>query len=134
MAKIKCDNCCNVFEFAPEDIKQSIVKLDGGYSDVCFLVCPVCSSHFILAVHDSKWHEMKEDLDRAKQRYRSYFGSGLNVRLDNALEAIKKKKEKLSIYTDKIVAEAKSKTELSVVNGCIILINKKDESSDLAGD
>ena len=125
MVNVRCDNCGKVFQLSPEHILRSIVKLDDGYSEVCYFVCSKCATFTVVSVNNEKWNELKSEFDKYKARFgrlcKAKAGSGAMTTYDTLL----KKKEKLSSYTSKLFAECQEKLQLKRVYGKYILVNRQ---------
>ena len=125
MINVQCDKCHKVFQLNPEDIRSSVVMLDSGYTDVHFFVCPNCETPTISGVVDDKTTTMTEELNTLKRRYRMYLKLGSKDSALRMIGLIEKKKNKLSEYVDRLIAEAKQKLQMKVVYGNYVLVNKK---------
>lgn len=125
MVNVQCDKCHKVFQLNPEDIRSSVVMLDSGYTDVHFFVCPNCETPTISGIVDNKTTTMTGELNTLKRRYKAYLKQGSKDAALRMIGLIEEKKNKLSEYVDRLIAEAKQKLQMKVVYGNYVLVNKK---------
>ena len=124
MALVRCDRCGFVYDFKADDIVVSVVEASSGKCTISWFYCPSCFSPSIASVVDDEWTELRDDLERAKSRYRKYMKLGDKTLLDNALKTVVRKRDKLSTYTDKLVDEVKSKFKVGTIDGILTIIPK----------
>lgn len=125
MVNVQCDNCHKIFQLNPDDIRSSVVMLSSGYADVHFFVCPTCETPTISGIMDSETTVMTNELNSLKNRYGMYLKQGNKDAAQRMIALIEKRKNRLSEYVDKLIAEARQKLEVKVVYGNYVLVNKK---------
>ena len=113
MASVHCDSCSNVFEFGPEKIKTGVVYIDGKKLDLVYFSCPYCCETNIIGAHDHRWYELRNDLERAKARYRKYSKIGDVDLVNNSFKTVLRKNKKLSDYTDLLIAKVRGKFKVN---------------------
>ena len=109
MANVHCDDCGFIFDFTPESICKSVVCVEEQHVNVTYFYCPACGTPVVISANDSKWYELRDDLERAKKRYRTYVKIGKQDLIDNAFMTIVKKNKRLSNYTDTLIEKVRGK-------------------------
>ena len=99
---IICDNCGKQFKLSSVGIRTSRMELDEGPCDVVFFNCPSCKRVYLVSVQDSRWMELKMDLDKQVKRQARMHGRE-NPQLAKTIgEMVKTKKDRLGKHTEKL--------------------------------
>lgn len=78
------------------------MELDEGPCDVVFFNCPSCKRVHLVSVQDSRWMELKKDLDKQVKRQARMHGRE-NPQLAKTIgEMVKTKKDRLGKHTEKL--------------------------------
>lgn len=99
---IICDSCGKQFKLSSVGIKTSLMDLDEGACDVVFFNCPSCKRVHLVSVQDSRWTELKTDLDKQVKRQARMHGREDPQLAKLIGELISTKKERLGRYTEKL--------------------------------
>lgn len=88
-----CDECKKEFSMNAVDIQEAIIELYGQVLKLVYFTCPKCNKIYRITLKDERYDELKEDLERTKNRIRKNFGSK-NDELARTLNSMVTKKHK----------------------------------------
>lgn len=74
-ATVYCDECKHEFSMDSVDIKEVTVDLYGQALTLVYFTCPKCNKIYRITLKDKRYEELKEDLERTKNRIRKNLGS-----------------------------------------------------------
>lgn len=104
-----CDECGVQFQLDSVSIKTTSMNLNEGKCDVVYFVCPSCKKVYLVSVNDSKYYDLKNDLEKQVMRLRKIRGSK-NRELAKAIaNMIEKKKDRLSHHVNKLKQKYKGR-------------------------
>lgn len=75
MSIIACDECKYEFSMKSVNIENAIINLDGQDLTLVYFTCPKCNKIYRISLEDERCKELKEDLERIKNRIRKNYGS-----------------------------------------------------------
>lgn len=100
--KIKCDECNKEFFLNTVNIENAEVKINDQQLTLIYFTCPKCNRVYRVSLADTRYFELKEDLEKTKKRIRKNHGSnneGMHRMLN---QMVNKKLERLRSHTDKL--------------------------------
>lgn len=102
---IRCDECNHEFSMNSVDIKEATINIDKQHITLVYFTCPKCNKIYRITLKDERYNELKEDLERTKNRIRRNYGSRNDELARTLHEMVMKKKERLSNYTARLNAK-----------------------------
>ena len=97
---VKCDkfycNDCN-YEFSTNtvNIEETTIKLNGQVLQLVYFACPKCNRIYRIMLKDERYEELKDDLEKTKNRIRKNNGSGNDEFARTLYSMVNKKHERL---------------------------------------
>ncbi len=99
---IKCDECKNEFYLNAVGIHEADVNINNQQLTLIYFVCPKCNKIYRVSLQDARYYELKEDLDKTKNRIRKNYGSN-KIELASTLDSmVFKKLNRLRAHTEKL--------------------------------
>lgn len=74
-ATVYCDECKHEFSMNSVDIQEVAMNLGGQALKLVYFTCPKCNKIYRITLKDERYEELKEDLERTKNRIRKNYGS-----------------------------------------------------------
>lgn len=99
---IYCDDCKNEFSMNTVNIDETIVDINGQELNLVYFVCPKCNKIYRIMLKDKQYNELKEDLEKTKNRIRKNYGSGNKEFASTLNSMVMKKHERLSNHVEKL--------------------------------
>lgn len=100
--KIKCDECKKEFSLNTVNIENAEVKINDQQLSLTYFTCPKCNKIYRVSLFDSRYFELKEDLEKTKKRIRRNHGSNNDEVARMLNNMVNKKLERLRNHTDKL--------------------------------
>lgn len=101
-ATVRCDKCNHEFSLNTVKIEQAEVKINDQQLTLIYFTCPKCNKLYRVSLVDTRYFELKEDLEKIKKRIRRNHGSN-NDELARALnQMVNRKLERLRNHVDKL--------------------------------
>ena len=72
---IICDECKNEFFLESVNIKNAEVKINNQQLTLIYFTCPKCNKIYRVSLADTRYFELREDLEKTKKRIRKNHGS-----------------------------------------------------------
>ena len=72
---VYCDECKYEFSMKSVNIENAIINLGGQDLILVYFTCPKCNKIYRISLEDERYKELKEDLERTKNRIRKNYGS-----------------------------------------------------------
>ena len=72
---VYCDECKHEFSMDSVDIQEATMNLGGQALKLVYFTCPKCNEIYRITLKDERYEELKEDLERTKNRIRKNNGS-----------------------------------------------------------
>ena len=102
MKAIFCDECKYEFILKAVDIKNAEVEINNKQLTLIYFTCPKCNKLYRVSLFDTRYFELREDLENTKKRIRRNHGSN-NMEMASMLnQVVNKKLERLRMHTDKL--------------------------------
>ena len=101
-AKLICDECKHEFSLKTINIKNAEVKINNQQLTLIYFTCPKCNKLYRVSLADARYFELKEDLEKTKERIRRNHGSNNEEMVRVLNQMVFKKLERLRIHTDKL--------------------------------
>ena len=99
---IICDECKNEFFLESVNIKNAEVKINNQKLTLIYFTCPKCNKIYRVSLADTRYFELREDLEKIKKRIRKNHGSN-NEEMHRTLnQMVNIKLERLRSHTDKL--------------------------------
>ena len=99
---IICDKCKNEFFLESVNIKNAEVKINNQQLTLIYFTCPKCNKIYRVSLADTRYFELREDLEKIKKRIRKNHGSN-NEEMHRTLnQMVNIKLERLRSHTDKL--------------------------------
>ena len=99
---IICDECKNEFFLESVNIKNAEVKINNQQLTLIYFTCPKCNKIYRVSLADTRYFELREDLEKIKKRIRKNHGSN-NEEMHRTLnQMVNIKLERLRSHTDKL--------------------------------
>ena len=73
---VVCDECKQEFSMNAVDIQEVTIDLYGQALTLVYFTCPKCNKIYRITLKDKRYEDLKEDLERTKNRIRKNLGSG----------------------------------------------------------
>lgn len=89
---VRCDECKSEFELYKDDLKKTIVNLDGVNVHLVYFMCPKCKKIYRVSIQDRNYYKFAHDLEKAKRKLRNYNGNDGAVINKLCAKALEKKK------------------------------------------
>lgn len=97
-----CDECEFEFSMNTINIQEAIVKLNEQEFILAFFTCPKCNKLYRVSLYDTRYFELREDLENTKKRIRRNHGSNNEGMARMLNQMVFKKLERLRNHTDKL--------------------------------
>lgn len=102
---VKCDECKHEFVLESVKIQEAQVKCENELLQLSFFTCPKCNKIYRVLLKDTRYEELKVDLEKTKGRIRRNHGSN-NVEFARTLNnMVNKKAERLKHHVDRLMAK-----------------------------
>ena len=99
---IICDECKNEFFLESVNIENAEAKVNNQQLTLIYFTCPKCNKIYRVSLADTRYFELREDLEKIKKRIRKNHGSN-NEEMHRALnQMVNIKLERLRSHTDKL--------------------------------
>lgn len=102
MTRLVCDVCKHEFSLKTVNIQNAEVKINDQLLILIYFTCPKCNKIYRVLLADTRYFELKEDLERTKKRIRRNHGSNNEDTARVLSQMISKKLERLKNHTDKL--------------------------------
>lgn len=99
---IKCDECEHEFFLNNLNIENAEVKINDQQLTLIYFTCPKCNKIYRVSLCDTRYFELKEDLEKTKKRIRRNHGSNNDEMARMLNNMVNKKLERLRNHTDKL--------------------------------
>lgn len=99
---IKCDECEHEFFLNNLNIENAEVKINNQQLTLIYFTCPKCNKIYRVSLCDTRYFELKEDLEKTKKRIRRNHGSNNDEMARMLNNMVNKKLERLRNHTDKL--------------------------------
>lgn len=97
-----CDECKGEFLMNEIGLSEAQVMLNGTPVILVYFACPKCEKIYRVSIQDARYYDLKEDLEKTKNRIRKNQGSR-NIELAQTLHnMVVKKHERLKAHVDKV--------------------------------
>ena len=103
-ATIACDECKHEFYLDAVGIHVATVELKGVPVNLVYFACPKCNKIYRISIHDKRYYELVEDIEKTKKRIqRSRSHDSNNVEMAMILNSmVAQKYKRLSAHIDKV--------------------------------
>lgn len=99
---IQCDKCEYEFPLNAVKIYEANVDVDGRQMLLVYFACPKCNQIYRIALKDSRYIELQQDLEKTKKRIRKNHGSQ-NVEFARTLDGmVRMKVQRLRNYAKQL--------------------------------
>ena len=103
MNTIVCDKCNHEFFANAVLIKEKNVKIDENKSIIlCYFECPKCRTIYKICLKDSRYYELKSEVQKAISRIKSNKGKGSVDMMNSLIVAANIKKQCLANHVKKL--------------------------------
>lgn len=99
---VYCDECKYEFSMKSVNIEEAILNLGGQALKLVYFTCPKCNKIYRITLEDKRCEELKEDLERIKNRIRKNNGSRNDELASMLNNMMLKKHERLKNHITKI--------------------------------
>jgi len=99
---VVCDKCKYEFFLKTVKIESAEVKLNNQQLALIYFTCPKCNKIYRVSLADTRYFELKEDLEKTKKRIRRNHGSNNEEMAKMLNQMVYKKLERLRNHTDKL--------------------------------
>lgn len=99
---IKCDECEYEFFLNNLNIENAEVKINDQQLTLIYFTCPKCNKIYRVSLCDTRYFELREDLEKTKKRIRRNHGSNNDEMARMLNNMVNKKLERLRNHTDKL--------------------------------
>ena len=97
-----CDLCKHEFSLKAVGIKSAEVKVNDQQLTLIYFACPKCNKIYRLSLQDGRYQELKEDVEKTKQRIRKSHGSNNEEAVSRLMSMLSKKQERFNAHIDKL--------------------------------
>lgn len=101
-ATVECDKCKYEFFLNTVKIESAEVEIKNQQLTLIYFTCPKCNKLYRVSIADARYFELKEDLEKTKQRIRRNHGSNNEEMASMLNQMVNKKLERLRVHTDKL--------------------------------
>lgn len=99
---VTCDNCEQEFILEAVKIDEAIIRLNGVPVTLVYFACPKCDKIYRVSIQDRRYYELKEDVEKTKERIRKNHGSNNEKQAKMLQSMIIRKQERLRMHVDKL--------------------------------
>lgn len=100
--RVVCDECKHEFFLESVNIENAEVKINNQQLTLIYFTCPKCNKLYRVSLTDARYFELREDLEKTKNRIRRNHGSN-NEEMHRMLnQMVSRKLERLRSHTDKL--------------------------------
>lgn len=99
---VTCDNCEQEFILEAVKIDEAIIRLNGVPVTLVYFACPKCDKIYRVSIQDRRYYELKEDIEKTKERIRKNHGSNNEKQAKMLQSMIIRKQERLRMHVDKL--------------------------------
>ena len=99
---IYCDDCKYEFSMDTVNIDEAIIEINGQELTLVYFACPKCNKIYRIMLKDKQYDELKEDLEKTKNRIRKNYGSDNEEFARTLNSMVNKKHERLKNHIDKL--------------------------------
>lgn len=100
--RVACDECKHEFFLESVNIENAEVKINDQQLTLIYFTCPKCNKIYRVSLCDTRYFELREDLEKTKKRIRRNHGSN-NEEMHRVLnQMVNRKLERLRNHTDKL--------------------------------
>lgn len=100
--RVVCDECKHEFFLESVNIENAEVKINNQQLTLIYFTCPKCNKLYRVSLADTRYFELKEDLEKTKERIRRNHGSNNDEMASMLNQMVYKKLERLRNHTDKL--------------------------------
>ena len=100
--RVVCDECKHEFFLESVNIENAEVKIKDQQLTLIYFTCPKCNKLYRVSLADTRYFELKEDLEKTKKRIRRNHGSNNEEMAAMLNQMVLKKLERLRAHTDKL--------------------------------
>lgn len=98
-----CDECKNEFFLnLSVNIEQAEVKVNDQQLTLIYFTCPKCNKLYRVSLADTRYFELREDLEKTKKRIRRNHGSNNEEMARMLNQMVNMKLERLRSHADKL--------------------------------
>ena len=99
---VVCDECKHEFFLNAVNIENAEVKINDQLLTLIYFTCPKCNKLYRVSIADTRYFELREDLENTKKRIRRNHGSNNEEMARMLNQMVFKKLQRLRNHTDKL--------------------------------
>ncbi len=99
---VRCDDCKHEFFVNAVNIEEATVKVSRQEFILVYFTCPKCNKIYRITLKDKRYEELKEDIEKTKNRIRKNYGSGNEEFASTLNSMVTKKHERLNNHVDNL--------------------------------
>lgn len=99
---VVCDECRHEFFLNAVNIENAEVKINDQLLTLIYFTCPKCNKLYRVSLADTRYFELREDLENTKKRIRRNHGSNNEEFARRLNQMVFTKLQRLRNHTDKL--------------------------------
>lgn len=102
MNVIYCNECEHEFFLKSVNIEKAEVKINDQRLTLIYFTCPKCNKIYRVSLVDARYYELREDLEKTKERIRRNHGSNNDELARTLNQMVFAKKQRLENHVGKL--------------------------------